>query len=48
MPSPTLIIGVGGTGLRALLHTKERFTESHDQMPKEIILFGLDTDMGES
>lgn len=44
MPSPTLVIGVGGTGLRVLLRTKERFIEAYDQMPKEVMLLELDTD----
>ena len=44
MPSPTLIIGVGGTGLRVLLRAKERFLEAYDEMPKEVMLLELDTD----
>ncbi len=44
MPSPTLVIGVGGTGLRVLLRTKERFIEAYDQMPEEVMLLELDTD----
>lgn len=44
MPSPTLVIGVGGTGLRVLLRTKERFIEAYDDMPKEVMLLELDTD----
>ncbi len=44
MPSPTLIIGVGGTGLRVLLRAKERFLEAYDEMPNEVMLLELDTD----
>lgn len=44
MPSPTLVIGVGGTGLRVLLRTKERFIEAYDEMPNEVMLLELDTD----
>lgn len=44
MPSPTFVLGVGGTGLRGLLHVKERFIEAYDKLPKEVILLELDTD----
>lgn len=44
MPAPTLVIGVGGTGLRVLLRVKERFIEAYDQVPEDIILLELDTD----
>lgn len=44
MASPTLVIGVGGTGIRVLIRIKERLLEAYDRVPKEIILFELDTD----
>lgn len=44
MPVPTLIIGLGGTGLKALLMIKERLIEAYGQMPEEVHLLELDTD----
>lgn len=44
MPAPTLVIGVGGTGLRVLLRVKERFVEAYDQVPEDLIILELDTD----
>ena len=44
MPVPTLIIGLGGTGLKSLLMIKERLIESYGDVPSEVRLLELDTD----
>lgn len=44
MIKPTLIIGIGGTGLMALIACKERLVEAYDSVPKNVVLLGLDTD----
>jgi len=44
MAAPTLVIGVGGTGVRVLLRIKERFLEAYDEVPNNVTLFELDTD----
>ena len=44
MPVPTLIIGLGGTGLKALLMIKERLIEAYGGVPQEVRLLELDTD----
>jgi hypothetical protein len=44
MAAPTLVIGVGGTGVRVLLRIKERFLEAYDTVPTNVTLFELDTD----
>ena len=42
--SRTLFIGLGGTGMNALLHTKKLFMETYNEVPKMIGFLGLDTD----
>jgi len=44
MAAPTLVIGVGGTGVRILLRVKERLLEVYDEVPSDIMLYELDTD----
>lgn len=44
MAAPTLVIGIGGTGIRVLLRVKERLLEAYDKVPEDIILYELDTD----
>ncbi len=38
MAAPTLVIGVGGTGVRVLLRIKERFLEAYDEVPSNVTL----------
>jgi hypothetical protein len=44
MAAPTLVIGIGGTGIRVLLRVKERLLEAYDEVPEDVILYELDTD----
>lgn len=44
MTSPSLVIGIGGTGIRVLSQVKERLLESYNEMPENVVLYGLDTD----
>lgn len=44
MTAPTLVIGVGGTGIRVLLRVKERFLEAYDRVPDNVVLYEIDTD----
>ena len=41
-----LFIGLGGTGMTALLHTKKRFLETYGEIPPMIRFLGVDTDGG--
>lgn len=40
----TLYVGLGGTGMNALLHTKKMFIETYGEVPPMIGFVGLDTD----
>ena len=41
-----LFIGLGGTGMTSLLHTKKRFIETYGEIPPMIRFLGVDTDGG--
>lgn len=41
-----LYIGLGGTGMNALLHTKKMFVETYGEVPPMIGFLGIDTDGG--
>ena len=41
-----LFIGLGGTGMTSLLHTKKRFLETYGEIPPMIRFLGVDTDGG--
>ena len=41
-----LYVGLGGTGLNALLHTKKMFVETYGEVPPMIGFLGIDTDGG--
>ena len=41
-----LYIGLGGTGMNALLHTKRMFVETYGKVPPMIAFLGIDTDGG--
>lgn len=41
-----LYIGLGGTGMNALLHTKKMFVENYGEVPPMIGFLGIDTDGG--
>ncbi len=43
----SLFIGLGGTGMKALLHTKKMFVETYGEVPPMIGFLGIDTDGGE-
>ena len=43
----SLFIGLGGTGMRTLLHLKKLFIETYGEVPKMIGFLGIDTDKGE-
>lgn len=40
----TLFIGLGGTGLQAILHTKKRLKETYDEIPPMMGFLSIDTD----
>jgi hypothetical protein len=40
----TLYIGLGGTGMNAILHTKKMFMETYGEIPPMIGFLGIDTD----
>jgi hypothetical protein len=40
----TLYIGLGGTGMNAILHTKKMFMETYGEVPPMIGFLGIDTD----
>ncbi len=42
-----LYIGLGGTGMKALLHTKKMFIDTYGEVPPMIGFLGIDTDGGE-
>lgn len=44
MPRHAVVIGVGGTGKRALTMLKERLWETYGEVPDRVILLSLDTD----
>jgi hypothetical protein len=39
-----LYVGLGGTGMNALLHTKKMFVETYGEVPPMIGFLGIDTD----
>lgn len=41
-----LYVGLGGTGMNALLHTKKSFIDTYGEVPTAIGFLGLDTDRG--
>lgn len=41
-----LYVGLGGTGMNALLHTKKMFVETYGEVPPMIGFLGVDTDGG--
>ena len=43
----SLFIGLGGTGMRTLLHLKKLFIETYGEVPGMIGFLGVDTDKGE-
>lgn len=43
----SLFIGLGGTGMRTLLHLKKLFIETYGEVPGMIGFLGIDTDKGE-
>ena len=40
----TLLIGLGGTGIKSLLHTKKMFIEAYGKVPPTIAFLGVDID----
>lgn len=42
----SLYIGLGGTGMNALLHTKKMFIDTYGEVPPMIGFLGIDTDSG--
>lgn len=42
-----LYIGLGGTGMKALLHTKKMFIDTYGEVPPMIGFLGIDTDVSE-
>ena len=40
----SLFIGLGGTGMTALLHTKRMFFDTYGEVPPMIGFLGIDTD----
>ena len=41
-----LYIGLGGTGMNALLHTKKMFVDTYGEVPPMVAFLGIDTDGG--
>ena len=41
-----LYVGLGGTGMNALLHTKKMFIDTYGEVPPMIGFLGIDTDGG--
>ena len=41
-----LYVGLGGTGMNALLHTKKMFVDTYGEVPPMIGFLGIDTDSG--
>ena len=42
----SLYVGLGGTGMNALLHTKKMFIDTYGEVPPMIGFLGIDTDGG--
>ncbi len=42
----TLFIGLGGTGMNALLHTKKILYDTYGEIPPMLGFLGIDTDGG--
>ena len=42
-----LYIGLGGTGIKTILHTKKQFIDTYGEVPPMIGFLGIDTDGGE-
>ena len=42
----SLYIGLGGTGMNSLLHTKKMFIDTYGEVPPMISFLGIDTDGG--
>lgn len=40
----TLLIGLGGTGIKAILNAKKMFYENYGEIPPMIGFIGMDTD----
>lgn len=43
----SLFVGLGGTGMKSLLHTKKMFVETYGEVPPMIGFLGIDTNLGE-
>lgn len=43
----SLFIGLGGTGINAILNTKKMYLDSYGEIPKMVGFLGIDTDGGE-
>lgn len=43
----SLFVGLGGTGMKALLHTKKMFVDTYGEVPPMVGFLGIDTDGGE-
>ena len=42
-----LYIGLGGTGMKSILHTKKMFIDTYGEVPPMIGFIGIDTDRDE-
>ena len=42
----TVFVGLGGTGMTSLLHTKKMFIETYGEVPPMVAFLGIDTDGG--
>ena len=42
----SLFVGLGGTGMTTLLHTKKMFVETYGEVPPMVAFLGIDTDNG--
>ena len=40
----SLFIGLGGTGLKSILHTKKRFIDTYGEIPPMVGFLAFDTD----
>ena len=43
----SLFIGIGGTGINAILNTKKMFLDTYGEVPPMVGFLGIDTDKGE-
>ena len=43
--NPTLLIGLGGTGIKSLVHAKKMFIEAYGEVPPTIAFLGIDTNL---